>query len=79
MLLLWVPRLFKNCNPKKKINKNKNWNPGDFPSVPGVKDQSSNAGDGWGTKISHATGAVCASEAVPQLEIPHALEPMCHN
>lgn len=51
----------------------------DFSRSPVVKNQSSKAGDGWGTKISHATGAVCASEAVPQLEIPHALEPMCHN
>ena len=50
-----------------------------FSGSPVVKNQSSNAGDGWGTMISHATGAVCASEAVPQLEIPHALEPMCHN
>ena len=61
MLLLWVPRLFKNWNPKKKINKNKNWNPGDFPSVPGVKDQSSNAGDtgsvpGRGSKTPQAVG-----------------------
>ena len=51
----------------------------DFSGSPVVKNQSSNTGDDWGTKISHATRAVCASEAMPQLEIPHALEPTHHN
>lgn len=51
----------------------------DFSGSPVIKNQCSNAGDGWGAKIPHAAGAVCASEGVPQLEIPHALEPTCHN
>lgn len=49
MLLLWLPRVLKN------------WNPGDFPGGPGVKDLPSNAGDtgsfpGGRTKIARALG-----------------------
>ena len=49
MLLLWLPRVLKN------------WNPGDFPGGPGVKDLPSNAGDtgsvpGRGSKTPQGVG-----------------------
>ena len=66
----------------------------DFPGGPVVKNPSCNARDaglipGQGTKIPHAAGQLSLHAAtiktkysgacVPQLQTPHALEPVKHN